>query len=428
MAQAKILVLDRSEELAEQARAALEGIWPPVEVVSCTRIGSAEHVQEHDGPFDVLLAGPSLATRAGLKRLAALHRDAPATAIVIAFSQRPAGTLREIVQVGAEDLVELPVDEATLRGAINRAIDLARRRHSATPAAAAAPATEEAAPHPLGRVLTVCSATGGCGKTFFATNTALFLAKYSERRVALVDLDLQFGEVTTALRLQPAYTIADALRQDDDSGETFDLHEQVEELLVKTEDGFWVLPAPRDPSDADRITPLEVTRVIDALRARFDYVVVDTPTALGEIVLAALDLSEHLFVMATQDLPSVRNLSLFLQTIDKLRVPKDNISLILNKIERDAGIDVGQIVKLFSQGFRCQLPYAREVSRSINLGQPVLASHPKADVSRRIRTGLREFLPKDAQERVIELEPERSHGRIGRLFRRERTAAEGGSH
>lgn len=429
MAQTKILVLDRSEELAEQARAAVEGIWPAVEIVSCTRIGSAEHVQDHDGPFDVMLAGPSLGTRAGLKRLAGLHRDAPATAVIIAFSQRPAGTLRDIVQVGAEDLLELPVDEPTLRGALRRAIDLARRRHSAPePLPVTAAAGDEATRAP-GRVITVSSATGGCGKTFFATNTALFLARNSDRRVALVDLDLQFGEVTTALRLQPPYTIVDALRRDDDEqAEPFNLHAQIEELLIKTEDGFWVLPAPRDPADADQITPLEVTRIIEALRTHFDDVIVDTPTALGETVLAAFDLSEHLIVMATQDLPSVRNLGLFLHTLDKLKVPKENISLVLNKIDRDAGIDVAQIVKLFPQGFRSQLPYAREVSRSINLGKPVLASHPKAEVSRRMRAGLRDLLPKDAQERVIELEPERHARRFGRLFRRERAAAQGGSH
>ena len=120
---------------------------------------------------------------------------------------------------------------------------------------------------------------------------------------------------------------------------------------------------------------------------------VDTPAALTEIVLAAFDVSEHLFSLATVDLPSVRNLGVFLQTLDKLRIPSDNISLILNKAERDVGLDIGQITRLFPQGFKAILPYAKEVSRSINMGMPVLASDPTSEVSRKLAACLLEYLP-----------------------------------
>ena len=143
----------------------------------------------------------------------------------------------------------------------------------------------------------------------------------------------------------------------------------------------WALPAPKEPSQADRITPTEVTKILDVLRTHYDYLVVDTPTALAETVLAAFDLSEHLFVMATLDLPSVRNLGLFLQTLQKLRISSENVSLIMNKVEKDVGIDVEQITKLFPQGFRSTLPYAKEVSRSVNLGKPILAAQPEADIA-----------------------------------------------
>ena len=114
---AKILVLDRSEELAEQIRSFAEELPNDPEVVSCTKIGSIDHVQEHDGPFSVLVAGPSLGTRAGLRRLAAIHREQPGTAIVVAFQNEPDASLREIVQVGAIDMVDYPVDDLSLRAA-----------------------------------------------------------------------------------------------------------------------------------------------------------------------------------------------------------------------------------------------------------------------------------------------------------------------
>src|SRR5207237_1409745 len=289
------------------------------EVVSCTKIGSIDHVQEHDGPFSVLVAGPSLGTRAGLRRLAAIHREQPGTAIVVAFQNEPDASLREIVQVGAIDMVDYPV--------------------------------------------------------------------------------------------------ADVVRHED---EDVDLTTHIEDYLVQYEDKFWALPAPKEPSQADRITPTEVTKILDVLRTHYDYLVVDTPTALAETVLAAFDLSEHLFVMATLDLPSVRNLGLFLQTLQKLRISSDNVSLIMNKVEKDVGIDVEQITKLFPQGFRSTLPYAKEVSRSVNLGKPILAAQPDADIAKRIASGLTEFLPPDARRRLEE-SPAASGIKIGslsRLFKR----------
>ena len=125
-----------------------------------------------------------------------------------------------------------------------------------------------------------------------------------------------------------------------------------------------VLAAPREPSEADRIHPPDVTRIIEAVRKQFDYVVVDTPPQLNEIVLAAFDLSDKLYVMATLDLPSVRNMSVFLSTLERLKVPSDNVKLILNKAETDVGIDIDQVTRLFPQGFESVLPVRQG-------GQPV---------------------------------------------------------
>jgi pilus assembly protein CpaE len=393
MVKPKILVLERSAELVDDIREAAEGIDPSVEVIACNRVGAVSDVLAQEGPFTVLFAGPSLASRSGLRRLAALHEDCPATSIVLAFTDRPDASLREIVQAGADDILRLPFDQDDLVIALERALDIGGRRLAGltpkTPAGVIALPVAPMVPTQA-QVFTVSSATGGCGKTFMATNMALFLARHTGKRVVLVDLDLQFGEVSTALRLRPNYTIYDALQREDDD---FDFGEHLDEFLVTHEGGFSVLAAPKDPAEADRIGPADVTRILDVLRSHCDYLVVDTPAALTEVVLAAFDVSEHLFSLATVDLPSVRNLGVFLQTLDKLRIPSDNISLILNKAERDVGLDIGQITRLFPQGFKAILPYAREVSRSINMGMPVLASDPTAEVSRKLAACLLEYLP-----------------------------------
>ncbi len=417
----KILVLERAEELAEEIRAAAAQIDPDVEIVACSRVGAVTDVLHQEGPFTVLFAGPSLASRSGLRRLAAIHEEIPATSILLGFTDRPDASLREIVQAGADDILRLPFDEDELSIALERAIDIGGRR-----LAGAASRTEVGtAPAPVSvgasapaSVFTVSSATGGCGKTFMATNMALFLARHTGKRVFLVDLDLQFGEVSTALRLRPNYTIYDALHRDENDND-FDFGDHLEEFLVEHEGGFKVLAAPKDPAEADRIGPADVTRILDVLRSHCDYLVVDTPAALTEIVLAAFDVSEHLFALATVDLPSVRNLGVFLQTLDKLRIPADNISLILNKAERDVGLDIGQITRLFPQGFKAILPYAKEVSRSINIGMPVLASDPTAEVSRKLAACLVEYLPDAERGRASEQleQPAKVQGRF-KLFGR----------
>jgi pilus assembly protein CpaE len=131
-------------------------------------------------------------------------------------------------------------------------------------------------------------------------------------------------------------------------------------------------------------------------------------------VLAAFDLSDMLYVMATLDLPSVRNMSVFLSTLDRLKISTDNVKLILNKAESDVGIDIEQVTKLFPQGFQSVLPYAKEVSRSINLGMPVMAASPQSEISRLMTTGMKPLLPAEAQAKVEDAVPDKKRGFFGR--------------
>src|SRR5947209_9075483 len=410
----KILVLDRADTLADQIRGVTGDARPRPDVTTCTRVGSVGDVLTEDGPFDVLVAGPSLGTRARLARLEVIHDELPGMSLLLAFNRRPEASLRDIVRTGAVDLLQIPAKDDDLVESVQRAVELSRHQLADAPAQAAAPGTG------VGRVFTTSSATGGCGKTFYATNLAYFLTHYTGKRTCIVDLDLQFGEVSTALRLRPRFTIFDALQRDEEDESA--LADHIEEYMVKHDTGIYLLPAPKDPSEADRISPPDVTRIIEAIRTRFDYVIVDTPAALTEIVLAAFDLSDELFTLATLDLPSVRNMGVFLNTLDKLKIPSDHVQLILNKAEKDVGIDIEQITKLFPQGFMSVLPYAREVSKSINVGMPVLAFNPNADVSRRIGTGLRSYLPEDVQDRVPETFSNNHNGFLGRIFRRSAVA------
>ncbi|MEY2419177.1 MAG: pilus assembly protein CpaE [Actinomycetota bacterium] len=383
----RIIVVDRTTELAERFREVLDQLEGPAEVFPCLRVSDVVEMVEDDPTPTVVVAGPAIVTRSGLARLEMLHDNCTNLVIVLAFTRRPSAAMRDIVRAGAVDMLQLPTDDSMIVASMNRAVALAERNALAAMTTEPTMTTEPAA-RPRGTVVTLASATGGCGKTFLATNLGYLLSRIPGHRVCIVDLDLQFGEVSTALHLRPKFTICDALAREQESG---DLKDCIEDYVVRHESGVAVLAAPRDPSEADRIEPPDVTKVLLAARENFDTVIVDTPPYLSEVVLAAFDQSTSLYAVATLDLPSVRNMGVFLSTLERLKIPADNVRLILNKAERDVGIDVDQVKKLFPQGFSSVLPYAKEVSKSINLGLPVVAAAPASEISRRIVQGFREL-------------------------------------
>lgn len=377
-----ILVFDRTDDLHHALAKAAPALGGAIVGVNQTARAEAEIRR---GWPRVLVAGPAALAHDGPRFVQAIHEEHPSLVILLVVNRRgPEIPARDLVRTGACDLVRYPAAANTLRRALERAVKLAGTGVTASAAA-------RAADGPSGATLTVTSATGGCGKTFFATNTAYELATHSGQRVALVDLDLQFGEVSTALRLRPDHTISDLLARRDEVGED-EAAAEIRRFATHHSSGIEVLAAPEDPTEADAITSPDVAWVIQAARRAYSYVVIDTPPALTEEVLAAFDLSDGLVVMATLDLPSVKNLGVFLATLDRLKVPAEGISLLLNKAETDVGLSPAEVQKLFDRDFAGVLPYSKEVSRSVNAGRPVLESARNAEVSRALAGSIRRIL------------------------------------
>lgn len=234
----------------------------------------------------------------------------------------------------------------------------------------------------LAKLVTIASATGGCGKTFFATNAAsLFTA--AGARVLLVDLDLQFGEVAAALQVQHSYSLYDGLYGT--SGERLPaaaMREHLDDLVHHHPLGFDVLTAPRDPVLADFVGARDAMTLLDAVLPRYDIVIADTPPSLNDVVIAALDRSDLVAVLATLDVPSLRNLTSFLDVLKRLGMDDHRVRLVLNKAERDVGVTVQQANDAFGGRFEGVLPVDRAVSRSVNLGTTVAVHEPRAKVTR----------------------------------------------
>jgi pilus assembly protein CpaE len=406
-----ILVVDSDPQLSEQVRRAASALRPRPDVRTRQLVEDAIDPVRDEGPFDVLVAGPVFGTRQGLELLRTIRSEVPGSSLVLAFRRKPDANLQDIVRTGALDLLRLPVTDDALRSAIERAIEFSAE----SPRAVSATEGGERAP---GKVFTVASASGGAGKTFLATNLAYFLASERDARTCIVDLDLEFGELATALRMRTRYTISDVLARDDEDPE--DLQAHIEDFLAIHDTGVRVLAAPKDPVEADDVDPAAVTRLLRALQRRFDYVVVDTPPSLSGTTLAALDLSDRTFVVATLDLPSLRRMAVLLNTFERLKVPSESLDLVINKTERDLGIDFNEVRKLFPQGFATLIPYAREVSKALNLGVPILAYRPKAEVSHAILKGFAALQTEPASRRSSGAR--RSKGVLGLLTKRSMVA------
>jgi pilus assembly protein CpaE len=227
----------------------------------------------------------------------------------------------------------------------------------------------------------VFSAKGGCGKTTLATNLAVALADRGRRQVCLVDLDLAFGDVAIALQLFPQHTIADAVPLLDDLD-----YSGLHALLTTHSPGLMTLVAPMEPSAASSISAALVTKVLTILRDHFDYVVVDTPPTLdNDQVLAAFDQSDLLALIATLDVPALKNLKLTLETLELLNFPKARTRVVLNRADSKVGLTVSEVEKSLHTPISLQVPSSRDVPAAINRGVPIMLDDPKHPVSVSIR-------------------------------------------
>src|SRR5437763_3693283 len=177
----------------------------------------------------VAIFGPGLADGSGLASIDRLTRGGPEIGAILVVPELSTALFQEALRSGVRDVLALPVEP----GALAESVDRVGRSLVGTPPPS--PGKPE-----QGEVVTVSSMKGGSGKTVVATNLAVALARRSEQPVALVDADLQFGDVAVMLRLNAPHTIIDAILAMDQLDAQF-----LRSLLVRHEpSGLHVQTAP----------------------------------------------------------------------------------------------------------------------------------------------------------------------------------------
>src|SRR5437899_2776250 len=253
---------------------------------------------------DAVVVGPTVDLLTALHIAETFRVSRPSLGVILVRRRVDTSLLADALRAGVREVVE-ERDLAGLNSAVGRAKGLARqlRDQAAGPEGAGDPQSS-------GTLITVFSAKGGCGKTTLATNMAAVLADRGRREVCLVDLDLAFGDVAIAMQMFPAHTIADAVP----IAETLDFP-GIQALLTPHSPGLSTLVAPLEPGAAESIPSTLVARLLQILKLHFDFVVVDTPPAFDDHVLAAFDLSDQVALIATLDIPALKNLKLTLETL-----------------------------------------------------------------------------------------------------------------
>ncbi len=355
---------------------------------------------------DCVVLGPSVDQLDVFALAEDMRLRRPSMGVVMIRRRIDTAILSDALRAGVREVVQ-ERDLAGLATAVRRQREIAARLREQVE-------TPEGRENPVrrARVVTVFSAKGGCGKTTLATNLASAIADSGKGTVALVDLDLSFGDVAIALQLFPTHTIADAVPL----GEDLD-GPALMSLLTTHRSGLQALVAPMEPSAADGIDTSLVVRILDLLRDEFDYVVVDTPPALDDNVLAAFDRSDVVALMATLDIPALKNLKLTLETLELIGYPRDRCKIVLNRSDSKVGLALSEVEKTLKAPIVAQIPSSRDVPASTNRGVAIVSDDPKSPVSQAIKKFIDEFVTVTTNDDAIPAQM-RTDRRTTRRWRR----------
>ena len=332
----------------------------------------------------------------GLRFVERVARACPRTAVICASRDSSPDTILRSIRAGAREFLRLPVRPEEFATVYQRTAEFC--------------AVQPEAPKKRGRVLSVFSSKGGTGTTFVATNVAASLGAPT----VLLDLNLQAGDLGLFLGVEPKFSIADLVEN----------RERVDDTLLRSyltphSASLSLLAAPREADSADDIEAEHVFQVLEILRERFEYVVVDPQHTFDAITLAALDQSDEILLVLTLDIPAIRSTQRALQIFDRLGYPRHKLHVVVNRFSKQIDLDLRQVERFLGErvaGY-VQSDYRTAVN-SINLGQPLVASEPHSKIATELRQIAARF-GGPAQPAA----PEQRRGLLGSLFRKEKAVS-----
>lgn len=286
--------------------------------------------------------------------------------VLLVFEYETELDSKQAIRAGATDVIFLSSSPSKIRDDIQNAIQETKNQII----------YQMDQPKKNGKVITVGSTKGGVGKTSISVNLA---ASYGKRlaKVAILDLDLQFGDVSMFYDVKPKRTIYDWVKEDRTG-------EQIENFMTPFKNGISILAAPQRPEFAEVITGDDVKRAIKALKENYDIVVVDTAPHLDENSIVALEKSDEILLVTHQDLPTLKNTKLLIETLETLQL-LEKVKMVLNRQAKVKGLTIETVEKIIGQKVAFTLPAMEKVMvTSVNEGKPLVYSYPRSQVAKKI--------------------------------------------
>jgi len=300
--------------------------------------------------------------------LEALANAHPEIDYVLVGNELSPEFLLRAMRAGVREVLPAPTTPEAVLASLRRLL----RKHA--PAAGV--------PLARGEVLALVSCKGGSGATFVAANLAHLLAAGGRRRVALIDMNLQFGDAALFVSSEtPVSNVADVAR----NIERLDA-DLLRASMAEVAPGLWVLAAPDDPAHAADVTPQHVRQIVELAREMFDFVIIDAGRSLSSVTLQALDLADRVYAVLQLTLPFIRDGKRLRDVFRSLDYPARKIHWLVNRHQKDNQFSVEDLKRTLEIDQVICLPNHYEaVASAVNQGVPVERIAPNSTIARSLR-------------------------------------------
>ena len=373
----RVLIVDDIAETRENIRKLLQ-FEADIEVVGAARSGKEGIQLALELTPDVVLMDINMPDIDGIAATETIRQKNPSVQIVILSVQGDQNYMRRAMLAGARDFLTKPPSGDELISAIRRAGDMARSErgksmpvHSAQAALGSPMVMHARMPVSNGKIITVYSPKGGTGCTTIAVNLAVALHN-EDTRAVLVDANLQFGDVAVFLNEQGKNTILEMAPRVDELEP-----EVVEEILIRHDaSGVRILAAPQKPEHAEDVSAEQFTKVLRYLKSLYPYVIVDTSSILTDITLAAIDASDLIVLITTQEIPAIKNVRLFLDLAHTMGIEREHIVFTMNRFDKRIAITPERVSENIKEEISAVIPLdERVVIPAVNRGIPFMVDN-----------------------------------------------------
>jgi len=354
-----MVLVGRDAKLRADTRAQLTGTGKVQIVAESSDYARAFDLIEQLNPHGavVVLNGAEEVSLDLVRRIAS---ERPATAVVCTGLNCPNELIIRAFRSGAREFLIQPAGVAELRDTIERLEQLST----------AVQAERQA----LGTIIALYSSKGGSGTTTIGVNLAAALARQTGRQTAIVDLNLQHGNVPVFFGIEPSYSIADVAHNE----QRLDV-QLFRSFLTKITENLYCLAAPLKPEEADDVFPNHLEITMGMLRSQFAFVIVDTQHVLDPNTVTVLDLSDVILVVTQLDLASIYNTKRVLETFRMMGYTDEKMQVIVNRHHKGSEMPLEKVAEVFGQRIKMTLSDdGRSAREALNLGKPVIFSQQKS--------------------------------------------------